>query len=99
MNTGNYLYRTLTLLSGLFWLVLCTNLLRREWAACIAKRSYMQLPILGRIESADLIYQKASGRANITGSITITDADSKNLRSASIRITEGYHADEDVLIF
>ncbi len=98
MNTGNYLYRTLTLLCGLFWLAFYTNLLAGSELHALSK-AVNAAPILGKIESTDLLYQKASGRANITGSITITDADSKNLRSASIRITDGYHADEDILYF
>jgi hypothetical protein len=98
MKTGNYLYRTLTLLSGLFWLVCYTNLFAGSELHALPK-AVNAAPVLSRIESADLLYEKASGRATITGSITITDADSKNLRSAAIRITDGYHSSEDVLHF
>jgi hypothetical protein len=97
MNTGNYLFRIITILCG-FWLLFNTGLLAGSELHALPK-AVNAAPILGKIESTDLIYQKASGRANITSSITITDADSKNLRSASIRITDGYHADEDILYF
>jgi hypothetical protein len=98
MNTGNYLYRALTLLTGVFWLTSFTNLIAGSELHALPK-AVNAAPILGRIEVADLLYEKASGRVAITGSITITDSDSKNLRSAAIRITEGYHADEDILRF
>ncbi len=98
MNTGNYLCRALTLLAGLFWLALST-VLPAEGELYILYKDIHAAPILNRIESADLLYETGSGRADITNSITISDTDSKNLRSATIRITEGYHANEDILNF
>lgn len=98
MNTGNYLNRALALLFGLFWLTSFTDLIAGDELHALPK-AVTAAPILGRIESADLVYEKGSGRVNITGSITITDSDSKNLRSAAIRITEGYHGDQDILRF
>jgi hypothetical protein len=98
MNTGNYPYRTLTILSGLFLLAFYTSLLAGSELHALPK-AVNAAPVLGNIESADLLYTKASGRINITSFITITDADSKNLRSASIRITDGYHSEEDILVF
>lgn len=98
MKTGNYLYRALTLLAGLFWFAFCTSLFAGNELPVLPK-AINAAPVLGKIESDDLVYEKASGRANITNSIAITDADSRNLRSAAVRITEGYHSDEDVLRF
>jgi hypothetical protein len=98
MNTANCLNKTSTLLFGLFWLTFCINI-RAADELNPPPREITAAPVLSRIESADLIYEKASGTANITSSITITDSDSKNLRSAAVRITEGYHAGEDVLGF
>jgi hypothetical protein len=98
MNTGNYLYRSLTLLFGLYCLTLSTNLFAGGELQPLEK-AVTAAPVLGKIETSDLVYVKGSGRINITGSITITDADSKNLRSASVRITDGYHSNEDILQF
>ena len=98
MNTGNYLYRTKTLLFGLFWLAINTSLLAGNELHALSK-AINAAPVLGKIESTDLSYVKGSGRVTITSSITITDSDSKNLRSAAIRITDGYHSDEDILRF
>jgi hypothetical protein len=98
MNTGNYPYPALTLFSGLFWLVLCTNLFAGSELHALPK-AVNAAPVLGRIESADILYEKASGGVIITNTLVITDSDSKNLRSAAIRITEGYHSEEDVLLF
>jgi hypothetical protein len=98
MITGNYLNRTITILVGLLWLAFYTNPVKGYELSALPKE-VNAAPILGKIESADLLYEKGSGRVSITNSITITDADSKNLRSAAIRITEGYHSTEDVLLF
>ncbi len=98
MNAGKYKYHTLTLLGGLFWLVFYTNLFAGSGLHALPK-AVNAAPMLGRIESADLLYEKASGSVTITNSLVITDADSKNLRSAAIRITEGYHSGEDRLRF
>jgi hypothetical protein len=98
MKTGNYPYRTLILLCGLYWLAFSTSLFAGGELQALPK-AVNAAPVLGKIEIPDLVYEKGSGGINITGSITITDADSKNLRSASIRITDGYHSNEDILQF
>ncbi|MBN1789681.1 MAG: T9SS type A sorting domain-containing protein [Bacteroidales bacterium] len=58
-----------------------------------------EAPVLDRIESDDLIYEKGSGTREITSTITVRDEDSQSLRSATIRFTQGYDATEDVLRF
>jgi hypothetical protein len=54
--------------------------------------------VLADIESDDLLYEAGSGRVEITGSLTV-DAESRNLRSATIRFTSGYNLSQDVLRF
>jgi len=56
-------------------------------------------PILSNIESNDLSYIAGSGKARITNNLEVSDKDSKSLRSATIRISSGYNASEDLLIF
>ncbi len=56
-------------------------------------------PVLDRIESDDLIYEKGSGAKEITSTITVRDKDSESLRSATIRFTQGFDGFEDVLRF
>ena len=90
--------QTLPFLIGVIWLTFCTNILAGDELHPLS-REITAAPLLSRIESADLLYEKASGTANITNSLTINDSDSKNLRSAAIRIAEGYHSSEDFLRF
>lgn len=54
-------------------------------------------PVLANIESADLVYEAGSGRVEITGTLTVEDDDSRQLRSASVRFTSGYNLFQDVL--
>ncbi len=54
-------------------------------------------PVLGNMEKVDLVYTESSGPVQVTQTLTVTDIDSKYLYFATIRITTGYIASEDVL--
>jgi len=56
-------------------------------------------PSLDNIETSDLVYAEGSGRIRITNTLNVEDVDSKTIRSASVRITNGYNLFEDVLRF
>lgn len=54
-------------------------------------------PVLGNMEKDDLIYTEGSGPVQVTQTLTVTDVDSRYLYFATIRITDGYDASEDIL--
>jgi hypothetical protein len=54
-------------------------------------------PVLGNMEKEDLMYAEGSGPVQVTQTLTVTDVDSRYLYMATIRITDGYNATEDVL--
>jgi hypothetical protein len=56
-------------------------------------------PILSGIEGEALSYTEGSGKANITSSIAVSDADNTNLSLATIIILAGYDNSQDVLSF
>lgn len=56
-------------------------------------------PQLDAIEPDDLVYAAGDGAVRVTRTITVRDPDNRYLRSATIRITEGYNSTEDILRF
>jgi hypothetical protein len=58
-----------------------------------------EAPQLDAIEPDDLVYNAGDGAVPVTKSIRVRDPDNRNLRSAIIRITEGYNRNEDTLLF
>jgi len=98
MNTGTHVSLITSLLTGLLLLIFNSTLFAHgELNILIAATE--KAPVLDNIESVDLLYTKGAGRVIITGTITIADTDSKELSSATIRITSGFYASEDILRF
>ncbi|MFO7370397.1 MAG: hypothetical protein R6X09_09030, partial [Bacteroidales bacterium] len=92
----NSLLRSATIITVVFLLIVPHSLPAHE----TTKGSPLAIeapPVLGNIEKNDLIYTKGSGAVQVTQTLTVTDADSKNLYYATIRISSGYNASEDVL--
>ena len=92
----NSLFRSDTLATAVLLLIIPHILCAHEGTA----NSPLDIevnPVLGNIEQHDLIYSKGSGPVQVTQNLTVNDADSKNLYYATIRITSGYNASEDVL--
>ncbi len=56
-------------------------------------------PVLAAIESGTLAYTEGDAPVNITGTLTVTDADNVNLSSALVTISFNYQNGEDVLSF
>jgi len=56
-------------------------------------------PELSGIETAALPYTEDQGILNITNTLTVTDIDDDNIEYATVRITSGYLAAEDTLVF
>ncbi len=56
-------------------------------------------PVLDKIEPFDLVYASGAGKVPVTSALIISDRDNNNLSSATIRITSGYNASEDILGF
>ena len=65
----------------------------------IIRINYSEPPVLANIETEALSYQIGSGNAQITNTITVSDADNVNLQAALIRISGNYVNGEDELIF
>jgi hypothetical protein len=98
MVSVNHMKRIIPILHGLL-LLLGLNLFPLRSGCALANAAVDIASILDKIEPDDLEYIAGSGKVNITGTITISDVDSRNIRSASIRIINGYIPDEDVLVF
>ena len=60
---------------------------------------FAQAPALSAIEASDLTYDEGQTPTPITSSITITDADSPLLTSATVQISTNYSNTEDLLHF
>ncbi|HSN50408.1 MAG TPA: hypothetical protein VLR52_04185, partial [Bacteroidales bacterium] len=56
-------------------------------------------PVLGEIETSQIIYCIGSGKIPITSSLTVSDGDDENLISAKIQISGKYTRDQDLLYF
>jgi len=56
-------------------------------------------PVLANIETAALAYTENQAATAITGTITVTDADSTNLAGGTVQITGNYASSQDVLAF
>jgi hypothetical protein len=56
-------------------------------------------PKLDNIETKSLLYAPGGGKVKITASLTVTDDDSRQLKSAIVKFTAGYTATEDILSF
>ncbi|GGE93908.1 hypothetical protein GCM10011383_00740 [Hymenobacter cavernae] len=57
------------------------------------------VPVLANIETTPLTYVEGAPATIVTNTLTISDADSPNLSSASVRITANFNNTEDVLSF
>ena len=64
-----------------------------------AHNSFAQDPVLAGIEATALNYDEGQAPTQITGSITVSDADSPMLTSATVQITGNYSSAEDLLQF
>jgi hypothetical protein len=98
MTTIIHVSRIITFLGGLV-LLSCLNLLTSRGESAFRPAAVEVASILDNIESGDLVYAPGSGKEIITNTLTISDKDSKNIRSASVRIINGYNNAEDVLSF
>jgi hypothetical protein len=56
-------------------------------------------PVLSNIEGTTLAYTAGQAATAITGQLTVTDSDSATIKSATVSITSGLVAAEDVLAF
>ncbi|MCC3156310.1 Ig-like domain-containing protein [Hymenobacter sp. 15J16-1T3B] len=59
-----------------------------------------QSPVLANIEGTSLTYAEGAPAVNITGTLTVADADHANISSAQVRIAAaGFNSSEDRLLF
>jgi hypothetical protein len=98
MTIRNCVSRFILILAGLFLFTFNTILTAHEEFR-ILPLAGGEAPVLSNIESGELEYSKGSGKVAITGTLTISDKDSRNLRSAVISISSGFNSSEDVLSF
>ncbi len=93
----NSLFRSVTILTAVFLFIAPHSLPAHE----TTKGSPLAIeepPVLGDMEKNDLIYTKGSGPVQVTQTLTVTYAGRRSfLTSATIRISSGYNASEDVL--
>jgi hypothetical protein len=98
MSAVDHVIRIISLCSGLLFII-CPVIQASHDDRNTLPVGIEIAPVLGNIESTDLTYTVGSGKVKITGTLTVSDDDSKNIRSATIRISSGYNAIEDVLSF
>jgi hypothetical protein len=94
MLKGSSIFRFITCLGFILPVLLNSSTL-----ASAPAKDVTIAPVLGQIETDDLEYVPGSGKKSVTSFITVSDPDNKYLRSAEIKITEGYNSSEDVLSF
>ncbi len=56
-------------------------------------------PVLATIESATLIYAEGQAAAQITNTITVSDADNTTLMGGTVKVSVNYNAAQDRLVF
>ena len=56
-------------------------------------------PVLSTMEGSALNYNEGAGKVSVTASVLLTDADNTNMQSATVSISSGFVASEDVLSF
>jgi hypothetical protein len=98
MKTGHHVSQITLHLTGLF-LFTFNVILNAHGDFNVLFAAFDRSPVLDNIESDDLLYTKGDGRVTITGTLTITEENTKDLSSATIRITSGFNAYEDILRF
>lgn len=98
LQTGSHFSRIKWLFIGSL-LFACNTFLFARGELTTLPAAITIAPVLGNIESDDLLYPPGNAGISITNTMTVSDADSKSIRSASVRINSGFNPSEDVLLF